>query len=703
MTPLEHAQAYIARGWNPVPVPFRTKGPQDKGWQTRIIDASTVHRHFNGAPANIGIVMGPSSAGLTDIDLDCPEAIDVAPYILPSTKAIFGRQSARASHWLYRTTLADTSSSAVFAFNDPELEAGNDSPTKARLVELRCGGRKASGDIVGCQTIAPGSVHETGEAIRWEHSADGEPSDQDGAELLAAVRVIAVAALLTRAWPPEGAKQRHDAALILGGFLARAKVAMPTIKLVAEAVVRASRDPEPKNRIDAAIYAAENYPAGERTKGFPALRDWIGDKRARRIAEWLSYDSTADEREPVAAPAAPASNAIKATPFTWRDPSQFPRREWLLGHDYCRRYLSGLIAPGASGKSGLMLAEALVLVTGRPLLGTAPRETIKVWYYGGEDPQEETERRVLAAMKHYGIAPEEVEGRLFLTSGRDVPISIADMADGRAKVATPVVEAIVAQMLEHEIGAMLVDPFVSTHGVGENDNVAINLVARQWGAIAERTNAAIGLAHHSSKPGGETVTTEKSRGASSLMDACRIGRAMNKMTKAQADELGVEEPNRFFRIGGADSAGKHNLAPPTDKTHWYRLASVCLENGKPVGGNAFENMAPDLSDWVGVVETWEPPSLMSHVDSVAQLEEIQLRATAGRWRKSQQSVDEPWIGLLVAEVLNLDASNQGHRSRIRKLLGVWLGTKALEVYEAKDGHGEVKPYVRGGRDDGGAS
>ncbi|QZN98538.1 AAA family ATPase [Chenggangzhangella methanolivorans] len=403
--------------------------------------------------------------------------------------------------------------------------------------------------------------------------------------------------------------------------------------------------------------------------------------------------------QPNVAPTAPAPNAIKATPFTWRDPSQFPRREWLLGHDYCRRYLSGLIAPGASGKSGLMLAEALVLVTGRPLLGTAPRETVKVWYYGGEDPQEETERRVLAAMKHYGIAPVEVDGRLFLTSGRDVPISIADMADGRAKVATPVVEAIVAQMVENEIGAMLVDPFVSTHGVGENDNVAINLVARQWGAIAERTNAAIGLAHHSSKPGGETVTTEKSRGASSLMDACRIGRAMNKMTKAQADELGVEEPNRFFRIGGADSAGKHNLAPPTDKTHWYRLASVCLENGKPAGGNAFQNMAPDLSDWVGVVETWEPPSLMSHVDNVAQLEEIQRRVGRGKFRESYNSAE--WVGGVVADVLELDAMNKGHRARIRRLLAVWYASGALEIYEEKDDHREVKKYVRVGSGDDG--
>jgi hypothetical protein len=54
-------------------------------------------------PTNVGIVLGPSSQGLTDVDLDCVEAIAIAPYILPRTEAIFGRASKRASHWLYYT------------------------------------------------------------------------------------------------------------------------------------------------------------------------------------------------------------------------------------------------------------------------------------------------------------------------------------------------------------------------------------------------------------------------------------------------------------------------------------------------------------------------------------------------------------------------------------------------------------------------
>jgi Bifunctional DNA primase/polymerase, N-terminal len=93
-SPLDVALDYIRRGWNPLPVTFRGKEPQgDTGWQTRIIDAASAPRFFNANPLNIGVLLGPTSHGLTDVDLDCAEAIAIAPYILPPTGAIFGRAS----------------------------------------------------------------------------------------------------------------------------------------------------------------------------------------------------------------------------------------------------------------------------------------------------------------------------------------------------------------------------------------------------------------------------------------------------------------------------------------------------------------------------------------------------------------------------------------------------------------------------------
>jgi Helix-turn-helix len=55
-----------------------------------------------GHPCNIGVILGQSSGGLADDDLDCPEANEFADKILPATPSIFGRKSKPGSHRVYR-------------------------------------------------------------------------------------------------------------------------------------------------------------------------------------------------------------------------------------------------------------------------------------------------------------------------------------------------------------------------------------------------------------------------------------------------------------------------------------------------------------------------------------------------------------------------------------------------------------------------
>ena len=117
--------------------------------QKRRIDAKSAPEFFNGAQQNVGVQMGAASGGLTDTDLDCAEALAIAPYFLPKTSAIFGRASSRNSHWEYVTDLCTTTDKANFTFVDPARK------TDAMLLELRIGGGEA-----GAQTVFPGSTHE---------------------------------------------------------------------------------------------------------------------------------------------------------------------------------------------------------------------------------------------------------------------------------------------------------------------------------------------------------------------------------------------------------------------------------------------------------------------------------------------------------------------------------------------------------------
>jgi putative DNA primase/helicase len=270
---LSAARAYIDRGWNPVPLPFMTKKPVDDAWPNRVIGRDNVCDYFKPEPMNVGVVLGPTSQGLTDVDLDCPEAIDLASYMLPRTGAIFGRASARASHRLYRTTLAGMIEKATLRFNDPTPGASG----RTVLVELRVG--------PGAQTVFPGSVHETGEAIGWEEQ--GEPAAVGDDDLLRRIRRLAAACLFARYWPQHG--RRHDSALALGGFLTRAGVPMPDLNCMVEAVAKTAGDSEWRDRLRAAKDAADAFRQGKRAFGYPEIERLFGLPVATAVANWLDY------------------------------------------------------------------------------------------------------------------------------------------------------------------------------------------------------------------------------------------------------------------------------------------------------------------------------------------------------------------------------------------------------------------------------
>ena len=62
--------------------------------------ANITWAHFNGT-GNIGVLLGEPSGWLIDVDLDCDEAVALAPKFLPPTGATSGRPGKPASHWWY--------------------------------------------------------------------------------------------------------------------------------------------------------------------------------------------------------------------------------------------------------------------------------------------------------------------------------------------------------------------------------------------------------------------------------------------------------------------------------------------------------------------------------------------------------------------------------------------------------------------------
>jgi hypothetical protein len=366
---------------------------------------------------------------------------------------------------------------------------------------------------------------------------------------------------------------------------------------------------------------------------------------------------------------------ILATPYAWIDPSTIPRREWLYGYHLLRKFVSLTVSPGGVGKSSLATAEAIAMATGKPLLEKAVPGPLRVWLWNLEDPYEELQRKIQATCQHYRIDPTDLGNRLYVDSGRLQSLCTAIQGRDGAQIQRPVVDAVVAQMVEQQIDVLILDPFVSSHAVSENDNNAIDLVAKEWGRVADRTNAAIELVHHTRKQDGSEITAESARGAKALIDAARDGRAINRMSKEDAERAGVDNPRLYFRV----YSDKANLAPPSEKSDWYKLESVNLGNG---------------GDWVGVVTTWKWPDPFADV-SVADLAAVQRAIDGQQYRESIQAAD--WVGKAVAEVLELDPDSKGDREKIKSMVREWIKNDVLRVTSITDGKGKSRPIIEVGK------
>jgi hypothetical protein len=274
------ARHYLARGWQPIPLPPRSKRITTPGWQHIRFGADEVDRHFPRGEENIGVLQGEPSGWVSDVDLDSSEARALADVFLPATPTEFGRESAPRSHRLFRSHRLETEQ-----FKDPMLPSDD---ARKMLLEVRG---------TGTQTLFPGSVHPSGERVRWDRD-EGEPPTLGRSELLLAARRLAAAALLARHCAPRGA--RHDSMLCLAGGLLRAGWPVDRVESFVEAVATAAGHEDVDDRKAGVRSTAKRLAARDKkVSGWPELARTIGSDVLDRVLEWLDLgrpSSDANER-----------------------------------------------------------------------------------------------------------------------------------------------------------------------------------------------------------------------------------------------------------------------------------------------------------------------------------------------------------------------------------------------------------------------
>src|SRR5262249_4867386 len=201
-----------------------------------------------------------------------------------------------------------------------------------------------------------------------------------------------------------------------------------------------------------------------------------------------------------------------------------------------------------------------------------------------------------------------------------------------------------------------------------------------FGTIANETNCAIELAHHTRKKatGQDEYTAADARGSSTIHDAVRGMRVTNQMSKSEAEEFGISELERtdYFRV----TRGKANMVRG-GAPRWYHFASVTLPN------ETEEKPADD----VGVLEAWVAPKTGAALTDEDRAYFQALVTDDSTYREDIRARN--WIGLAIARRLKLNLGTRLGKNRAKGAFRWLLDEGILAVRDGLDQDGQTRSFV----------
>jgi hypothetical protein len=351
------------------------------------------------------------------------------------------------------------------------------------------------------------------------------------------------------------------------------------------------------------------------------------------------------------------------------NPKSIPPRRWLYGTHLLRGFVSVLVAPGGTGKSSYAMAVGLCLATGQDFLGEHIFQRVNVACLNLEDPIDELDRRLAALMIRHRIDETEVDGRFFMHSGETRRVVMAALSADGYSVVHPDEAALTAELKQHDVGMIIVDPFAESHSLEENSNPQMISAAAAWRRVARAGDCAVLLVHHVRK--GTVTDIDGARGAKALTDSARVGMLMSGMSVEDAESFGIKEDQRgrYVRLDDA----KANLAPKASKARWFELDRVDLENATPdyPGG-----------DHVAAIVSWTPPSLWaSHTGEDLNL--VLDKIAAGPkpdqfYSTNRRGGGARWVGNVLVDMLEIE------EGQAKQMVAKWLETGLLKLDTFKD-------------------
>jgi hypothetical protein len=400
----------------------------------------------------------------------------------------------------------------------------------------------------------------------------------------------------------------------------------------------------------------------------PATRDWAtekqgeGERQFARIWNRSTDNDTAGGQQGSSGNADPPPqiDSITLAPI---GAANLPPRPWAYGKFLLFGTAAVIGAVDGGGKGAIAVVMAIAMITGNPLLGERVWRTGPVVIITYEDDNIEWHRRLAAACTHYQCDYEKVMANIHFLQKSEGLVSFA-IRDGDT-VIHPDSKAISEALYKIKPVLVVVDPFNHAHSLDDgNNNVMVAKVAAEVTRIVAKVTAAGLVLHHLRK--GSTGSPDDLMGATSLRATFRSCRILARMTPEVAEKLEITDHWRYTRIAGS----KENFTPPPEKSMWFKLVGVPLNNGTPE--------YPDGDD-VAVATTWQPRPIFEGMDRstlAAVFDELRRNV----YGPNKQAKNTPWAGKVLIQF--------GARAELEatKIITAWLGSGVLtkgEYYHAE--------------------
>ena len=339
------------------------------------------------------------------------------------------------------------------------------------------------------------------------------------------------------------------------------------------------------------------------------------------------------------------------------DIAELGPRPWIVKRALMRRAVTTLVAPGGVGKSSLQLAFAAHLALGMDFAGfelANKGKPVRSIVVNVEDEREEMAKRLLAVCVEFGLDHREVAKHVILLPGSEYFFKVAD-GGKKIETRTKELKALIEFMFASDVAVLMVDPLLETHDVEVSDNQGLKTIMSLYRSLAQKANAAVFIAHHTSKGGQRQRAgdAEAAMGASAIINSSRIAFTLFDADEDDGERFGLPPATLPFYVRLDDA--KMNMSLRRGTPTWFRRQGVDLICGDSIGVLTPADLREDaMSETRRLASTIEEEFKARNIVSATTYECVKLLITA-----------DP----LFAEIVR-DSSHKTMQRKIEKALAV---------------------------------